>query len=153
MPSLKEGEKLEPAKYPDLFEMFRASARAILKGELTRTEKPSKMDAEKLTDQLIRWARFELLEGTSSGLERRYRPHPNDLDETDRVDQAISTDPATTPMFYRSSTHWAIQEYIRLDSAILGKVISSEKKSLQEITCQPAAAANAEENQDWDIED
>ncbi|KAJ6613402.1 hypothetical protein B0H10DRAFT_2436507 [Mycena sp. CBHHK59/15] len=56
MPSLKEGEKLDPTKYPDVFKTLRASARVILKGEQTRTEKPSKTDADRLTDQLIRWA-------------------------------------------------------------------------------------------------
>lgn len=56
MPSLKEGQQLDPTNYPALFKTFRASARAILKGEQVRTGKISKEDADKLTDQLVRWA-------------------------------------------------------------------------------------------------
>jgi hypothetical protein len=56
MPPLKEGEKFDPGKYPDLFKVLRAAARAILKGEQTRTETPSRAEAERLTDQLVRWA-------------------------------------------------------------------------------------------------
>lgn len=56
MPTLKEGEVFEPEKYPSLFKTLRASARAILKGEQARTGKKSKLDADRLTDQLVRWA-------------------------------------------------------------------------------------------------
>ncbi|KAK7057889.1 ribonuclease H-like domain-containing protein [Favolaschia claudopus] len=56
MPALKEGEKFDLEKYPELFKTFRNSARAILKGEQTRTGKKSKSDADRLTDQLVRWA-------------------------------------------------------------------------------------------------
>lgn len=56
MPSLREGETFDPQKYPELFKTIRASARAVLKGEQTRVGKMSKADADRLTDQLIRWA-------------------------------------------------------------------------------------------------
>jgi hypothetical protein len=56
MPALKEGEKVDPSKYPDFFRMLRKSAREILKGEQTRTGKASKGDADRLNDQLIRWS-------------------------------------------------------------------------------------------------
>ncbi|KAJ6609473.1 hypothetical protein B0H10DRAFT_2064033 [Mycena sp. CBHHK59/15] len=281
MPSLKEGEKLDPTKYPDVFKTLRASARAILKGEQTRTEKPSKTDADRLTDQLIRWAvglppfhqriysssddsvleywkglrrdsnadvlttiaiiifsimpselcdertasllgwinaarrssltpehliasaqlsqwyKFGLTEGNYThsatgnvkvsdvgssstvlsapslldllndddvspqdvdreALEQALfnQPDPYDLNETDRVDSTISADPSTAPRVIRSSTHWAVQEYVRLDSISLAKLISPEKKDavLQE-GAATSQAATAVENQDWDVED
>ncbi|KAJ6558950.1 hypothetical protein B0H10DRAFT_2120267, partial [Mycena sp. CBHHK59/15] len=277
----KEGEKLDPTKYPDVFKTLRASARVILKGEQTRTEKPSKTDADRLTDQLIRWAvglppfhqriystsddsvleywkgfrrdsnadvlatiaiiifsimpselcdertasllgwinaarrssltpehliasaqlsqwyKFGLTEGnythSATGnvkvsdvglsytvlsapslldllndddvspqdvdrevLEQALfnQPDPYDLNETDRVDSTISADPSTAPRVIRSSTHWAVQEYVRLDSISLAKLISPEKKdAVPQEGAATSQAATAVENQDWDVED
>lgn len=56
LPVPKENEMLGPEQWPDLFKTLRACARAILKGEQTRTGKVSKADADKLTEQLLRWA-------------------------------------------------------------------------------------------------
>ncbi|KAJ7853279.1 hypothetical protein B0H14DRAFT_2580442 [Mycena olivaceomarginata] len=301
MPSLKEGETFDSARYPKLFKLLRALARAVLKGEQTRTGKKSKADADRLTDQLVRWAvglppfhqrtyssadenpldywkgvsrdsnadvlsvshfaalqpteqadksvqtvaiiifsimpselcdertvsllgwinaarrssltpehliacaqllqwyKFGLSEGNYThratanvrvsdvsssstvlstpslfdllndtdiapqdvdreALEKSLfdQPDPYDLDETDRVNAAISADqPDAPPSVQRSSTRWAVADYVRLDSPVLAKLISAGKKGAPGApeVVQAAQPSETVENEDWDVED
>ncbi|KAJ7874180.1 hypothetical protein B0H14DRAFT_2569361 [Mycena olivaceomarginata] len=266
MPALKEGEKFDPLKYPDLFKMLRASARAILKGEQTRTERPSRADADRLTDQLVRWAVglppfHQRVYSTSDdsalnywkGLRRdsnadvlavRYnrhhhiarvdqcrseefndprtphcnrttlavrvitpivrtanvkvsavgssstilstpslldllnddnvapqdvdrealeqalfnQPDPYDLAETDRMDNTISHKCRRCTQCYPLFHAWAVEDYIRLDSVSLEKIISAGKKkdaapTEGAVPSQVAEATAEPGNEDWDIED
>ncbi|KAJ7033988.1 hypothetical protein C8F04DRAFT_1183736 [Mycena alexandri] len=287
MPSLKEGETFDPKKYPDLFKILRASARAILKGEQARTGKSSKADADRLTEQLIRWAvglppfhqrtystadenpleywkglkrdsnadvlatvaiiifsimpselcdertasflgwvnaarrssitpehlvgsaqlsqwyKFGLTEGNYThkatanvkvsevgssstilsapslldllndeniapqdvdreALEKALfdLPDPYDLDETLRVDRTISADlpqaaQSTPPMVYRSSVHWAVSDYVRLDSVALAELILPKNKesTAPEVVGTTEAATAAVQDEDWDVDD
>lgn len=76
---------------------------------------------------------------------------PYDLDETARIDAAIS---ASAPVVLRSTTHWAVAEYIRLDSAVLAKLIIPEKTDVP--TAQQAGTSQATtpvDNEDWDVDD
>ncbi|KAJ7712016.1 hypothetical protein DFH07DRAFT_786041 [Mycena maculata] len=54
IPVVKEGEVLDANNYPDFFKTL--PARAIVKDEQTRNRKPSKVDAERFTDELVGWA-------------------------------------------------------------------------------------------------
>ncbi|KAJ6575878.1 hypothetical protein B0H10DRAFT_1963693 [Mycena sp. CBHHK59/15] len=76
----------------------------------------------------------------------------------DRVDNAISSSLETVPRVIRSSTHWAVEDYIRLDSVPLARVISAGRKKdagpAEGVVQSQAAEAMVElENQDWDVED
>ncbi|KAJ7889341.1 hypothetical protein B0H14DRAFT_2561840 [Mycena olivaceomarginata] len=69
-------------------------------------------------------------DGNREALEKALfdQPDPYDLMETARVDGAISADTATTELrVERSSTHWAVADYVRLDSSALAKLIYPEK--------------------------
>ncbi|KAJ6542136.1 hypothetical protein B0H10DRAFT_1970690 [Mycena sp. CBHHK59/15] len=86
------------------------------------------------------------------------QPDPYDLAETDRVDNTISSSLETVPRVIRSSTHWAVEDYIRLDSVPLARVISAGRKKdagpAEGVVQSQAAEATVEpENQDWDVED
>ncbi|KAJ7801339.1 hypothetical protein B0H14DRAFT_2615376 [Mycena olivaceomarginata] len=84
------------------------------------------------------------------------QPDPYDLDETDRVNAAISADqPDAPPSVQRSSIHWAVADYVRLDSPVLAKLISAGKKGepgAPEVV-QAAQPSETVENEDWDVED
>jgi hypothetical protein len=84
------------------------------------------------------------------------RPDPYDLDETTRVDETISAEPASNePRVHRSSTLWAVADYVRLDSLALAKLISPPKTdatSSQE-TPQATATTATAANEDWDVDD
>ncbi|KAK7029203.1 hypothetical protein R3P38DRAFT_3516264 [Favolaschia claudopus] len=274
MPVLKEGEKFDPEKYPELFKKLRASAPAILKGEQIRTGKKSKNDAERMTDQLVRWAvglppfhqrvyavagdspleywkglqrdsnadilatvaiivfsimpselcdertasllgsmtpehliataqlsqwyKFGLTEGNYThsaaanvkvsdvgssstvastpslldllndddvapqdvdreALEQALfnQPDPYDLAETDRVDSSINSNTLPVATVIRSSTHWAVEDFIRLDSEPLKKLIApGKKKDVGEMApSQAATEAVPATDEDWDVDD
>ncbi|KAJ6616536.1 hypothetical protein B0H10DRAFT_2219359 [Mycena sp. CBHHK59/15] len=79
------------------------------------------------------------------------RPDPYDLDETDRVDAAISG----VPRVQRSSTHWAVAEYVRLNSPALAELISPEKKDEgAPVVAETSQVTAVEaENEEWDVDD
>jgi hypothetical protein len=84
------------------------------------------------------------------------QPDPYDLDETDRVNAAISADqPDAPPSVQRSSTCWAVVGYVRLDSPVLVKLISAGKKDAPGApeVVQVAQPSEMVENEDWDVED
>jgi hypothetical protein len=68
-------------------------------------------------------------EGDREALEQALfnQPDPYDLGETDRVEKAISSGLDAIPQVIRSATYWAVEEYVRLDSASLTKIISAGK--------------------------
>ncbi|KAJ6596755.1 hypothetical protein B0H10DRAFT_2232196 [Mycena sp. CBHHK59/15] len=79
------------------------------------------------------------------------RPDPYDLDETDHIDAAI----LGVPRVQWSLTHWAVAEYVRLNSPALVELISPEKKDegvpvVVETSQVTAAEAEKEE---WDVDD
>jgi hypothetical protein len=63
-------------------------------------------------------------------------------------------EPPPIPVVHRSATHWVVAEYIRLDSAVLAKLIIPDKTDAP--STQQAAttsqATTAVENQDWDVD-
>lgn len=82
-------------------------------------------------------------------------PDPYDLDETDRFDTAISTSEAPLTRVYRSSTLWAIADYVRLDSLALAKLIippKDDETSTQAVSGTSQVTAGGA-NEDWDVED
>jgi hypothetical protein len=86
------------------------------------------------------------------------QPDPYDLGETDRVDKAISSGSDTLPRVIRSATHWAVEEYVRLDSVSLTKIISAGKTKdavpvAAVVPSRQAAVTVESENEDWEIED
>jgi hypothetical protein len=81
------------------------------------------------------------------------QPDRYNLAETDRVDTTIST---SEPGVHRSSTHWTLAEYVRLDSPALAKLISPPKEDVAAPSGTVAATPQATEmpeTEDWDVED
>lgn len=83
------------------------------------------------------------------------QPDPYDLDETDRVDTTISSDANVVPRVQRSATHWAVADFVRLDSVPLAKLISAGKKDDAGALAVAVApqATPAVESEDWDVDD
>jgi hypothetical protein len=84
------------------------------------------------------------------------QPDPYDLAETDRVDTTISAETTSEPRVHRSSTLWAVAEYVRLDSPALAKLISPPKEDVaapsRTVPATPQATGTPE-TEDWDVED
>ena len=86
------------------------------------------------------------------------QPDLYDLSETDRVDNAISAEPGPVPMVVRSATHWAVEEFIRLDSlSLAGIILAGSKKDAgpaEHVVQSQESTMTAElENEDWDVDD
>ncbi|CAK5274220.1 unnamed protein product [Mycena citricolor] len=82
---------------------------------------------------------------------------PFDLDECDRVDSTVNSEPAhvaptQTPFITRMSTRWAVTDFVRLDSPALGKLIipsaSPEVASVRPKS--PEVSEHTAVNQPWD---
>ncbi|KAJ7302927.1 hypothetical protein DFH08DRAFT_826081 [Mycena albidolilacea] len=87
------------------------------------------------------------------------QPYLYNLDETDRVNTAISANqPDVLPSVQHSSTCWAVAGYVQLDSPVLAKLISAGKKGAPGAPGAPEVVQVAQpletvENEDWDVED
>ncbi|KAJ7748145.1 hypothetical protein B0H14DRAFT_3604380 [Mycena olivaceomarginata] len=99
-------------------------------------------------------------EGDREALEQALfnQPDPYDLGETDRVEKTISSGLDAMPRVIRSATHWAVEEYVRLDSASLTKIISAGKTKetvpVAAVVASKQAVATIESgDENWDIED
>ncbi|KAJ7776735.1 hypothetical protein B0H14DRAFT_2631611 [Mycena olivaceomarginata] len=99
-------------------------------------------------------------EGDRESLEQALfnQPDPYDLGEADWVEKAISSGLDTMPRVIRSATHGAVEEYVRLDSASLTKIISAGKTKqtvpvADVVALEQAVVTMESRDENWDIED
>ncbi|CAK5284615.1 unnamed protein product [Mycena citricolor] len=81
---------------------------------------------------------------------------PYDLEESDRVDnnvisESAHTNPTPTPFITRSSSRWAVADFVRLDSpALAGLILPSAAPTTSKTVAAPAVVTKEIVNQPWD---